>query len=167
MKECLIKAREMLERSVPLRRFDCGKLCGSLCCKGDDNTGMWLFPGEDELYKNNRNFTIKETDGNHGFKMIICNGTCNRSDRPLACRIYPFYPKIDGDKVSVIRDLRGLSSCPIVKNEIKPDPKFVRNLRKAARYLIRDEETKKYIANVQKEIEETAELISLFRQVNL
>ena len=160
MNENLTKARELLERSAPLGRFDCGKLCGGLCCKGDENTGMWLFPHEEELYKDNPNFTIKQTDGNFGYNMIICNGTCNRSERPLACRIYPFYPRIVGDRVSVIKDLRGVSSCPIVKNEMKPDPRFLRNLRKATRYLIRDEETKNYILNMQQEIEEMAELIA-------
>lgn len=160
MKENLIKARELLERSAPLGRFDCGKLCGGHCCKGDENTGMWLFPGEEELYENNPDFTVKETDGNQGCKMIVCNGTCNRKERPLACRIYPFYPKIDGDKVGVIRDLRGLSSCPIVKNEMKPDPKFLRNLRKATRYLIRDEETRNYILTAQQEIDEMAEFMA-------
>lgn len=163
MNENLIKAREMLERSAPLGRFDCGKLCNGLCCKGDNDTGMWLFPGEKELYKDNPNFTVKETDGNFGYNMIICNGTCNRSERPLACRIYPFYPKIDGEKVSIIKDLRGISSCPIIKEEMKPDLKFLRNMRKAIRYLIRDEETKNYILNMQQEIEDIAKLMSVFR----
>ncbi len=162
MKENLIKARDLLERSAPLGCFDCGKLCGGLCCKGDENTGMWLFPGEEDLYIGNLDFTVKETDGNQGHKMIICNGTCNRKERPLACRIYPFYPKIDGDRVRVIRDLRGFSTCPVIKTQMKPDPEFLRNLRKAARYLIRDEEIKNYILNVQKEIEETAELAAMF-----
>ena len=160
MNKNLIKARELLERSVPLGRFDCGKLCGGHCCKGDEDTGMWLFPGEEELYENNPDFTVKETEGNQGYKMIVCNGSCNRNERPIACRIYPFYPKIDGDRVGVIRDLRGLSSCPIVKNEMKPDPKFLRNLRKATRYLIRDEETKNYILTAQQEIEEMAEFMA-------
>ena len=160
MKENLIKARELLERSAPLGRLDCGKLCGGHCCKGDEDTGMWLFPHEEELYDGNPDFTVKETDGNQGYKMIVCNGSCNRKERPLACRIYPFYPKIDGDRVGVIRDLRGLSSCPIVKNEMKPDPKFLRNLRKATRYLIRDEETRNYILTAQQEIEEMAEFMA-------
>lgn len=164
MNENLTKARELLERSAPLGRTDCGKLCGGLCCKGDENTGMWLFPHEEELYRDNPDFTIKETDGNQGYKMIICNGTCKRKERPFACRIYPFYPKIDGEKITVIKDLRGFSDCPILKEEMKPDLKFLRNLRKAARYLIRDEETKKYIINVQKEIEDIAELLAILRQ---
>lgn len=163
MNENLTKARELLERSAPLGRTDCGKLCGGLCCKGDENTGMWLFPHEEELYKNNPHFTVKEADGNQGYKMIVCNGTCDRKERPLACRIYPFYPKFDGDKITVIKDLRGLSSCPIIKDNIKPDYAFLRNLRKATRYLIRDEETKNYIMNMQQEIEDIAKLMSIFR----
>ena len=163
MDDNLIKARDLLERSAPLGRFDCGKLCSGLCCKGDNDTGMWLFPQEEELYKDNPNFTIKETDGNFGYNMIICNGTCDRRVRPLACRIYPFYPKIDGNKISVIKDLRGISSCPILKDKLKPDLKFLRNMRKATRYLIRNEETKNYILNMQQEIEDIAKLMSVFR----
>ncbi len=163
MNDNLIKARDLLERSAPLGRSDCGKLCNGLCCKGDKDTGMWLFPGEEELYKDNSDFTIKETDGNFGYNMIICNSTCNRGERPLACRIYPFYPRIDGDKISVIKDLRGVSSCPILKEEMKPDLKFLRNMRKATRYLIRDEEMKNYILNMQQEIEDIAKLMSVFR----
>lgn len=163
MNENLKKARDLLERSTPLGRFNCGKICDAECCRGDENTGMWLFPHEEEFYKNHPDFKIRNTDGNGGYPMIVCGGVCNRADRPLACRIYPFYPKIDGDKITVIKDLRGYNSCPIINENIKPDPKFLRNLRKATRYLIRDEETKNYILRVQGEIEEIAELMSLFK----
>ncbi len=162
MNENLKKARDLLERSAPLGRFDCGKICGAKCCQGDEDTGMWLFPHEEEFYKNHPDFTIRNTDGNGGYPMIVCGGTCNREDRPLACRIYPFYPKIDGDKIKIIKDLRGFGSCPIIKENIKPEPKFLRNLRKATRYLLRDEETKDYILRVQSEIEEVAQFMSLF-----
>ncbi len=155
-------ARDYLERSTPLGKFNCGKLCDGFCCKGDKETGMWLFPHEEEFYVNHPDFTIRETDGNQGYKMVICNGECNRSERPFACRIYPFYPKFDGEKVTVIKDLRGFHSCPILKDNIKPDKKFLRNFRMATRYLLRDDETKNYILNVQKEIEDVASLLALF-----
>ena len=30
--------------------FDCGEHCGKLCCEGDDESGMYLFPGEKALF---------------------------------------------------------------------------------------------------------------------
>ncbi len=164
MKDTTKKARDLLERSTPLGHYDCGKLCGGKCCKGDQNTGMWLFPSEENFYKNHPDFTLKDTDGNNGYPMVVCNGTCNRKDRPLACRIYPFYPKIEEDgKVKVIKDLRGYNSCPVISKDMKPDLKFMRNLRKAARYLIRDKETLDYIITVNNEIEEIAGLMMLLK----
>lgn len=38
-----MKAYRMLEKLTPLQG-DCGKLCGSRCCGGDDSRGMLLFP---------------------------------------------------------------------------------------------------------------------------
>lgn len=164
MNENLNKAREYLERSAPLGRYDCGKLCDKRCCKGGDGDGMWLFPGEEEFYKNEPGFTVIPTDGNGGYPMLVCQGSCDRGNRPLACRIYPFFPKIDGEKISVIRDLRGCASCPIIKDGIRPNPKFLRNLRKAARRLAADDEMKEYIIKIQNEIEEIAQLMSLMQK---
>ncbi len=154
-------ARDYLKRTAPLGKMDCGKICGKKCCQGDSETGMWLFPFEEEFYINNPNFTVKQTQGNHGYKMVVCNGTCNREDRPLSCRIFPFYPKIDDERVTVIKDLRGFSTCPILNKNLNPDLKFLRNLRMATRYLMRDKEIKEYILTIQKEIEEAAQLLYL------
>ena len=43
------EARALLENLTPLRT-DCGKVCGSACCKSLDaeETGMLLFPGEED-----------------------------------------------------------------------------------------------------------------------
>ena len=39
------KAKDILKNVTPLKS-DCGKMCGKLCCKGPDEKGMRLFPGE-------------------------------------------------------------------------------------------------------------------------
>lgn len=141
------KAYELLERVTPLT-YDCGKLCGEKCCKGDSNTGMWLFPYEEELLKNTDDFEIKECDGNFGYKMLVCHGKCDRKTRPLACRIYPYFPMITDDGYDARADIRGIISCPILFNNIKTDYSFIRQIRKIARLFDRDDELKAYVKNI-------------------
>ena len=161
MKKELQFARDILENSTPLGKYDCGLLCGAKCCKGDENTGMWLFPSEEDYYKNKENFNIKKTDGNFGYPMLVCSGECKREDRPLSCRIYPFFPlvsEVNGKiKIRTICDIRGISSCRILKDGLKPDRKFIRNLRLCARSLARDKELLGYLKNQGDEICEIAE----------
>ncbi|MBR5233762.1 MAG: hypothetical protein IKW03_06100 [Clostridia bacterium] len=147
------KAYELLERVTPLT-YDCGKLCGGLCCKGDGDTGMWLFPYEEELLKNIDGFTLKECEGNMGYKMVICGGTCDRKTRPLACRIYPYFPMITDDSYDVRADIRGISSCPVLYKNIKPDYAFIRQVRKIARLFDRDETLKNYISDINSMLDE-------------
>lgn len=87
----ILKAYELLDRNTPLKT-DCGRLCGSLCCKGDSKTGMWLFPGEEFFFEELSGFTVLNCDGNFGYKEVVCKGVCDRKTRPLACRLYPFFP---------------------------------------------------------------------------
>lgn len=141
------KAYELLERVTPLA-YDCGKLCGGKCCKGDGNTGMWLFPYEEEILKNIDGFEIKDCEGNFGYKMVVCGGICDRKTRPLACRIYPYFPMITDEGFDARADIRGITSCPMLYQNIKPDYKFIRQVRKVARLFDRDEELKAYINNV-------------------
>ena len=71
---------------TPLRA-DCGALCDRACCKGDDCTGMRLFPGEQTRLR------VRETDD--GGRLAVCDGSCERAERPLACKIFPFFPTVD------------------------------------------------------------------------
>ena len=43
--ERILRARELLESHTPMKS-DCGALCGGACCKGSDEDGMALLPGE-------------------------------------------------------------------------------------------------------------------------
>ena len=47
--DAVLAARGLLQSLTPLKT-DCGRLCGCACCRGDEQTGMLLFPGEDALY---------------------------------------------------------------------------------------------------------------------
>ncbi len=160
MKSNIEKAYDCLKNVTPLGFYDCGRLCDGLCCRGDSN-GMWLFPDEVELFKDKEGFELCETEGNFGYPMVICNGECNRDERPLACRIFPLFPVVteeDGEfKVRVIRDPRA-GMCPIIRQFKTVTPSFIRNVRMAARYLMRDEKTLEYLKAVSLELLEIIEL---------
>ena len=106
-------------------------------------------------------FEVCETEGNYGYPMVICSGECDRAERPLACRIFPLFPLVteeDGKiNIKVIRDPRA-TMCPIVRSSKKVDPKFVRQVRMAARYLVRDEKILDSMKNVSLELIEIIEL---------
>lgn len=147
------KAYELLERVTPLT-YDCGKLCGGKCCKGDGDTGMWLFPYEEEIIKDTDGFAIKDCDGNMGYRMVVCGGTCDRKARPLACRIYPYFPMITEEGYDARADIRGISGCPVLYNNIKPDYAFIRQVRKVARLFDRDEALRNYLKDINSMLDE-------------
>ncbi len=147
------KAYELLERVTPLT-YDCGKLCGGKCCKGDGDTGMWLFPYEEDIIKDINGFKIKDCEGNSGYRMVVCNGNCDRKTRPLACRIYPYFPMITDDGFDTRADIRGIMSCPVLKDNIKTQYNFTRQIRKVARLFSRDEELTTYIRNINQMLDE-------------
>ena len=122
---------------------------------------MWLYPYEEEMFADKEGFVVCETEGNYGYPMVICSGECDRAERPLACRIFPLFPLVleENGKVTikVIRDPRA-TMCPIVRSSKRIDPSFVREVRLAARRLIRDEKIFDYMKNVSLELLEIIEL---------
>ena len=156
----LKEAYDLLYHKTPLGFYNCGRLCDGLCCRGDGK-GMWLYPGEEELFTDKEGFALCEAEGNHGQPMVICSGECDRRERPLACRIFPLFPLVteeDGRvNIEVIMDPRA-GMCPLSRG-VKPiDPSFVRAVRRAAMYLVRDEEIKEYMKAVSLELLEIIEL---------
>ncbi len=136
--DVILKCYKILEEETPLN-FDCGKICKNKCCNGDESTGMILFPGEDDLIDENIEIKIAE----NGDKIAVCNGSCNRSKRPLSCRIYPFFPLIkefNGRKrVKVVFDLR--ADCPLCEGEYEFNKEFLHRLKRVGKYLLLNEET--------------------------
>ena len=55
------QAYACLGRITPIPA-DCGKLCGAKCCKGNDDDGMILFPGEAEFLSSKEFLTIRESE---------------------------------------------------------------------------------------------------------
>lgn len=140
------KAKYIMEDKTPLKK-DCGLICGKACCKGDSETGMLLFPYEQTT------LDITEKDG---VRLCVCNGSCNREERPLSCMIFPFFPYLTTDgRIRVIPDIRGGEICPIVRNfsDVKLDRRFLRRVKKVGRLLKEDEECRAFLDGISREID--------------
>ena len=133
--DTVIAARELLENLTPLKR-DCGRSCGAACCQSDEDGqgGMLLFPGEEKLYASlPMGWTIEPNsavipDG----LLLICDGYCDRSLRPLSCRLFPLLPTRTGARM----DRRAWAVCPLMesgKRGLSPD--FVRAVEQVGKIL--------------------------------
>lgn len=145
--ELYTEINEIMGNLTPLT-VDCGVLCGGACCKGDINTGMRLFPHEESV------LDVKTTDD--GIRLAVCNGTCDRTKRPLACKIFPFFPTIDDDsKIFVELDYRAYRLCPMIEHsdELLFDPQFLDAVEKVGYLLAQDEECKKFLSDSTEEID--------------
>jgi len=170
--ETLLKAYTRLEDVTPLK-YDCGSLCGALCCsdksKDGETLGMWLLPYERELLEalSKDDVTTEFTFGKaeDGTETVFCNGSCDRKIRPFACRIYPFYAhistKADGrSKIEVRCDPRARFSCPIAMKDayLRPSIEFVSAVKSAVRVLMQDEEIAEDIISMSEFLAEIGEM---------
>lgn len=144
----------LFDSSTPIKA-DCGQLCGSLCCQGDD-CGMYLFPGEIEVYKllspkwvriEKSDFYYKFGDKRYNVPLLLCDGDCDRFERPLACRIFPLTPYIKDDKLEIIIDPRAKSICPMAKGLYLEDfdSDFIANIKKSFVFLMKNKHFKHYM----------------------
>jgi len=119
---------QKLEELTPLL-FDCGRLCGSRCCRSEDDTdGMLLFPGEEKLFANAQGMRLHPTqlEGYGPATLLICPGTCDRTARPLACRVFPLAPALENGQIVCRPDSRGRFLCPLCRDDTEAlDPAFV------------------------------------------
>lgn len=135
------RAYALLRNITPIQA-DCGKLCARQCCKGGDDDGMLLFPGEDPP----EGFKVRGIEI-YGYptRFAVCAGWCRREKRPLSCRIYPFAPYLDSSgELSVIPDPRAKYVCPLLTIQALPevDPRFVAAVKKAFETLLENEEVR-------------------------
>lgn len=164
-------AYRLLDSSTPLKT-DCGSLCGKACCKGDEESGMHLFPGEESIYVDTPSFlSIKPTLINYtpadSVKLAVCRGSCDRSLRPLSCRIFPLVPYIDSNNVlSVMVDPRAELVCPIagLADRKKVNQFFVRNVKRAFQILIKDKDIGEYIKWLSGYIDDYKNVKSMFQK---
>jgi len=161
------KAYAMLDKTTPLLT-DCGVLCNKACCaEGDEETGMYLFPGEEEMYSGDHPWLIIEesslTYGNgKPVLLAICKEPCPRESRPLSCRIFPLTPYIENGRTLIVRtDPRAVPICPLARSSStqKIDENFVDTVADALRLLIKDNEIRSFILKLSRLIDEHEELI--------
>ena len=145
MRNIYNKVYRLLEDVTPLYA-DCGQLCGKACCMGDGRTGMLLFPNEE---------TTLEVIEENGRRLAVCNGKCDRSERPLSCMLFPFFPVEDGG-IQIAVDYRGINVCPMVMHnrDIQFNKRFMRHLRVAGKILWSDPECAAFMKEIADEIED-------------
>ncbi len=131
MEQALEDARTLLETVTPLKR-DCGRLCGARCCESleGEETGMRLFPGEEEAYAGKPGWKLLTAE--RGI-LAVCPGVCERTERPLACRVFPLIPEAAEDgNIQVRVDLRAAAVCPLARQGLSAmDPVFREAVRQA------------------------------------
>ena len=137
MSNVLERAYALLEDVTP-RTTDCGAVCDGRCCRESaDSEGMLLFPGEESLLAD-ADFTIRPADGG---LLLTCGGTCDRTKRPLACRMFPLFPVLTEEgRVKAVYDPRGFRMCPLVREcaHVPLNREFVRTVRRVGRVLMED-----------------------------
>ena len=156
MKNIYDRVYRLLENVTPLSA-DCGQLCGKNCCKGDGRTGMLLFPNEKTTLK-----VIEE----NGRRLAVCNGECSRSDRPLSCMIFPFFPVENKGRIKIVVDRRGINVCPMVAHcdEIRFSRRFMRHMRTAGKILYSDPECAAFMKEIAEEIEDAEKINELLTE---
>lgn len=147
------RAKAAIGSLTPLKGHNCGELCSAACCKGDSKRGMMLFPGEAT--------SLNTVELPEGGRLAVCNGKCNREERPLSCMIFPFFPTVDEKgRVYAEIDSRAVGICPLAANcdVVEFDRAFIRAVKKAGKYLARDEECLDFLRSITEEIDEINEL---------
>lgn len=141
--DAVLRARDLLQSLTPLRK-DCGSICGAACCAPDEDGqgGMLLFPGEDALYSPLPDgFSLTPNDSvMPGMLLLTCSGSCDRTLRPLACRMFPLTPVLslrDGHEHLTVRmDPRAFAVCPLCDGGIRGmDSAFTHAVLQCARIL--------------------------------
>ncbi len=165
------KLYKLLEDVTPLK-IDCGKLCDGACCAvTEEETGMYLFPGEREMYSpmpswgeiSDIDFTY---DNRKSVDFFTCVGKCDRSLRPLSCRIFPLVPYAKrGGKLKIIMDIRGRGMCPLATAMKKEDlsPLFVERVTEAMHLCMLNRETREFIYSLSESIDEIEKIGEGFR----
>ena len=163
MNNHLERAYALLEELTPLTT-DCGAVCDGRCCRESaESEGMLLFPGEETLLAD-AGFTIRPAAGGY---LLTCGGTCDRSRRPLACRIFPLFPYVTQEgRVRAVYDPRGYRMCPLVREcaHVPLDRTFVRAVRRVGRVLMEDPACTEFLRQSSREIDELNRLVRLDKQ---
>ncbi|MCR5410344.1 MAG: hypothetical protein K6E90_05105 [Lachnospiraceae bacterium] len=147
---------EMLDAVSPLS-YDCGKLCGAVCCRDesfDDGSGpyIYLLPGEKEYLESlgadlhiekklSADHCLPASFGKYVY-VTYCKGPgdCDRSIRPVQCRTFPLAPYItkEGDLAVSFYDEELPYVCPLIKERRRLSREFIQAVLDAWSILIGD-----------------------------
>lgn len=157
--KALREAYALLEKVTPLGTADCGLCCNAVCCSDKLGDSMELFPDEEKLFGNSEDFEVTLGE----IATVKCNGFCHRNERPLACRIYPLFPLVvknekGEEEIRVIYDPRATAACPLCAEQVPLDRRFNRAVRRAGKYLLRDEKCAEYLRKTSDFLRELIEL---------
>ncbi len=150
------KIYSMLDTVSPLP-FDCGSLCGSICCSDEPFSGysdsyIYLLPGEKEFLDLAGHELIieKQPVSEHylpsswGEYVYIarCPGKdhCRRQLRPIQCRSFPLEPHLGkrGRLELIYCDLDLPYSCSLISEKKELSDDFVRVTYEAWKLLMED-----------------------------
>ena len=145
-REEFMRIYELLDTVSPVP-FDCGRICGEECCNGgDEEIGIYLLPGEESVRAKEEWRMVEETE--YGL-FVKCKGpeSCERSTRPMQCRTFPLFPKIDenGSVFLEPNDIDLPYVCPLIEDEANLDHDFVDKTKEAWQELINDPIIKKTV----------------------
>ena len=154
MSAAALTARDLLSGLTPLKT-DCGRLCGGACCQGDEATGMLLFPGEEALYAHcafARVLPAGFSLGGQGVSLLVCQGRCERENRPLACRLFPLFLRFREDgSTRVVMDRRARALCPLTGYGLSAlDSAFLDAARTAYDLLLADPACAAYLRDLDR-----------------
>ncbi|MBQ6444657.1 MAG: hypothetical protein IJJ11_08300 [Methanosphaera sp.] len=143
MKKTMEEIYERLDKVSPVD-FDCGNLCGEICCVYDKNQDateelmLYLMPGEELMYEDSDYFELYTIGANASdypdnwedtLFIVKCTDPprCDRKIRPIQCRTFPLIPHISSeDKFHLVFDESEYPYvCPLVDKKIKLNDDFV------------------------------------------
>lgn len=155
-KENIEKIHEKLNQVSPVD-YDCGRLCGEICCLYDDEDYpnddliIYLLPGEELLYDSSKSFELVHYDigeinypnsWKDGVYTVRCMNppNCERDIRPIQCRTFPLIPHIDkNSRFHLIFDESQYPyKCPLIHDGIELNEEFITETYKAWRFLLKN-----------------------------
>lgn len=155
------RCRALLESLTPLHT-DCGQLCAGACCRSQqgEETGMLLFAGEAEVYRGMPGVTLRDTAMG---PMLVCSGTCDRTQRPLSCRIFPLLPVVRNGQIKIAMDARAKAVCPLCSQGVSGlSQQFVEAVRTCGQLLYEDEAQRPMLERLTREHDELKALQRAF-----
>lgn len=169
--DALLRARERLLDITPLPT-DCGKLCQGACCQSPEDeqeqTGMLLFPGEEELYTPEDAAWMRLLPASQHYlgrpiPILVCHAPCPRHKRPLACRFFPLAPRFAKKGLHLRMDARATTLCPLIDSGTQGlSPDFTAAVADAFERLREDPTQWDFLRLIAKQVSDYEKMLRLF-----